>query len=139
MNIGAVMDEIAGRIGLAGTLAGRVYAYPAATVSPPAAIVNFPGKIDYDQSGRRGRDRLEGTFVVFIGRPEQPASRDLLTQYANSALGDSLKALVEGETDVYTTCDGVAVDAAEFDVFEVAGIPLLVAVFSWTAYGPGTT
>jgi len=139
VNIGAVMDEIAAKLAAAPTLAGRVYAYPASTISPPAAVVNYPAKVDYDQSARRGRDRLEGTIVVFIGRPEQPASRDLVTRYANGIGPDSVKALVEGEDDDYASCDGVSVDDALFDVFEVASVPLLVAVFSWAAYGPGSS
>lgn len=137
MNIGAVMDQIAARIRLAPSLTGRTYAYPAATITPPAAIVNYPGAVAYDQSARRGRDRLEGTFVVFIGRPHEKPSRDLLTRYADGTGPESLKALVEGDSDIYTACDGVSVDDAAFDVFEVASVPLLVAVFNWTAYGPG--
>lgn len=135
MRLSDVMDEIATRLRNASSLAGRTYAYPPGKVVAPAAIVTYPTEYTYDLTYGRGMDRIKGQIVVVVGRPTERQSRDRLTQYADGAGPQSVKALVDG--DDYTSCDTVRVESAEFDVFPIGGVDYLAAVFSVDIAGRG--
>lgn len=137
MNLGAVMDEIAERLRQAPTLAGRTFAYPPATVSPPAAIVTYPTDGTFDETYGRGVDRMTGVVVVLVGRPTERQTRDNLTRYIDGSGTESVKQLVDGEDGDYTACDGVRVASWETDVHTIGGTDYLAAVFSLDIYGPG--
>jgi hypothetical protein len=135
MNIGDVMDELAGRLRLAPSLTGRTYAYPPAAVTPPAAIVSYPSAYSFDATYGRGMDRVTGTVVVVVGRPTERSSRDQLTRYVDGTGAESVKALLDG--DDYTSCDSVRVASADFDVYSIGGIDYLTAVFEIDIAGQG--
>lgn len=135
MNVGAVMDELAARIRQAPSLAGRTYAWPPGTVTPPAAIVPYPDRIDFDQTYGRGVDRMTGSFVIVVGRPTDRQTRDQLTKYVDGIGAESMKVLVDG--GVYTSCDSVSITAAEFDVVTIGSTDYLAAIFGIDIIGPG--
>jgi hypothetical protein len=135
VNLGDVMDEIAARIAQAPSLAGRTSAQPTDTIVAPAAAVPYPEHIDFDQTYGRGVDKMTGEIDVFVGRPLERQTRDLMTRYADSTGPESIKALVDG--DDYASCDSVSIDDVDFDVYTVGDIDYLTAIFTYTVYGPG--
>lgn len=136
MKLGDVMDEIAVRLRQAPSLAGRTFAYPPATVTPPAAIVSYPSAYTFDATYGRGSDEMTGTVVVVVGNPTARPSRDALTKYLDGSGPESVKELVDG--DDYVACDGVRVTGADFDVYSIGGTDYLTAVFQLDIAGPGT-
>jgi len=135
MNLGNVMDEIANRLRQAPTLAGRTYAQPVGSIVAPAAIVDFPADGTFDESYGRGLDRMTGTVAVLVGRPTERQTRDQLTKYIDGSGAESVKALLDA--DGYTACDNVRVTGWITEVWTVAAVPYLTAVFSLDIYGPG--
>lgn len=136
MKIGDVMDEIAERLKLAPSLAGRTYAYPPAKVLAPAAIVTYPTDGKFDATYGRGVDTMTGVVVVVVGNPTARQSRDQLTKYLDGSGEESVKALLDG--DDYESCDGVRVADWDTDVYTIGGIDYLTAIFSLDISGPGT-
>lgn len=137
MDLGAIMDELAARLRLAPSLAGRTYAYPPASVKAPAAIVTYPEDYTFDRTYGRGMDQMTGEVVVVVGRPHERQSRDLLTKYVNGSGPESVKALLDGGQGSYASCDSVRVAKAEFDVVVIGGVDYLGAVFSVDIAGRG--
>jgi hypothetical protein len=136
MNLADVMDEVAERVRVAPSLAGRTYAWPIASVMGPAAIVGYPSDYTFDLTYGRGVDTMTGSLVVVVGRPTDESSRDRIAGYVAGDGPESIKALVDGED--YESCDGVRVASVEFDVYSIGGVDQLAAVFSLDIAGPGT-
>lgn len=137
MILGDVMDEIAERLKLAPSLAGRTYAWPIATVTPPAAIVTYPTDGTFDATYGRGMDTMTGVVVVVVGRPTERQTRDLLTRYLDGSGAESVKALLDGDGEDYASCDGVRVADWDVDVYTIGGTDYLTAVFSLDIAGQG--
>lgn len=138
MNVGDVMDEIAERLRQAPSLAGRTFAYPPGSVSPPAAIVSYPGQAQFDETYGRGTDRMSGGMVFLaVGRPTERQTRDQMTKYLDGSGAESVKALVDGDGD-YESCDSVTVTGWEIDTYSIGGVDYLTAVFELDVVGPGT-
>jgi hypothetical protein len=136
MNLGNVMDEIAVRLRQAPSLAGRTYAFPPATVVAPAAIVTYPDEGTYDETYRRGMDRMGGEMVyVLVGRSTERQSRDLMTKYVNGSGAESVKALLDA--DGYTSCSYVRVTGWKTVYYSVGGIEYLTAAFDLDIAGQG--
>jgi hypothetical protein len=136
VNLGDVMDEVATRLATIPSLAGRTYAWPASSITPPAAFVAYPGPGTYDLSYQRGADRCEGSCLVVLGRPTDRSTRDLLTGYANGSGAESVKAAVDGD-GTYASCDSVTVTAWDVDVVSLAGTDYLAAMFTLDIVGRG--
>lgn len=137
MNIADVMDELAVRLRVAPSLAGRTYEYPPATLVPPAAIVSYPTEGTFDATYGRGVDTMSGVVLVVAGRPTDRTTRDVITRYVDGAGPESVKALLDGDDDDYASCDGVRVAGWDIDVYTIGGIDYLTAVFSLDIVGPG--
>ena len=134
MELGAVMQAVADRIDTIADL--RVFAYPPGTVSPPAAIVTYPGTLTYDATYGRGMDRIPDLGVVLlVGNVSDRASRDKITQWAKGSGAASIKAVVESGT--YTAFDTVRVTEVTFDIISVAGVEHLAATFTLDVAGQG--
>ena len=134
MDLGAVMQAVADRIDTIPNL--QVFAYPPATVSPPAAIVTYPGTLTYDASYGRGMDRIPDlTVVLLVGKVSDRASRDLITKWAKGSGATSIKTVVESGT--YTAFDTVRVVEVTFDIIAVAGVEHLAATFTLDIAGQG--
>lgn len=141
MDIAAVMDEIATKLRVAPSLTGRTYAYPPATITPPAAVVTYPTDMVFDQTYGRGVDSMTGVVVVLVGPPTERQTRDQLAKYLNGSGAESVKALLDGEkggSNPYTSCDGVRVAGWEVDVHTIGGKDHVAAVFQLDIAGPGT-
>lgn len=139
MNVDDVMDELAEKLRAAPSLTGRTFAYPPATLVPPAAIVSYPTEGKFDETYGRGVDTMTGVVVVVVGRPTDRTTRDRIAKYIAGSGAESVKALLDGDEDDYASCDGVRVADWETDVYTIGGTDYLVAVFRLDIAGPGTT
>jgi hypothetical protein len=136
VNLSSVMDEVAARLRTIPTIAGRVYAWPPGSLTPPAAFVAYPGPGTYDLSYQRGADRTEGSCLVLLGRPTEQSTRDLLTGYANGSGAESVKAAVDGD-GTYASCDSVTVTGWDVDAVSMGGTDYLAVVFALDIIGRG--
>lgn len=134
MNLADVMDEVGAA---AETITGlRVAPYWADRVTPPAAVIAWPDRYDYDATFGRGADRLTLPLIVLVGRVDQRTARDALAAYADGSGARSIKAAVEAGT--YTACDSVRVQDCEFSVITVAAVEYLAGTFALDIIGTGT-
>jgi len=134
VNLADVMDQVADRLQ---TIPGlRTYAYPVASITPPAAIVAYPTEaIAYDATYGRGSDRFELPVVVMVGKASERAARDALGAYVDGSGPRSVKAVVEaGE---YTAFHTIRVTEALVDVVTMAAVDYLAATFSLDIAGSG--
>jgi len=134
MILSAVMDEIAGV--LAGITGLRVHDHPPATVNPPAGIVSYPDRVEYDQTYGRGMDRIRDLGVVLLtGKATDRSARDTVAGWAKGSGSGSVKATLEGHT--WTSCHVLVVTSCTFDVVTIAGVDYLAAIFSLDIAGQG--
>lgn len=134
MKLDQVMDEVAGV--LAEITGLRVFAYPPATLIPPAGYVSYPDSVDFDESYQRGEDRYAGLPIVLVAsKATDRAARDTVAAWAAGDGPRSVKAHMEAHT--WTTCDDLTVNSCEFDVEKIAGVDYLAAMFKATVVGPG--
>jgi hypothetical protein len=132
--ISDVMDQLAAR---ANTIDGlRCFAYPPATLTPPAAVVSYPTDYTYDATYARGMDRLSLPLVVVVGRPTDRSTRDNLARYVDGSGVASIKAVLESGT--YTAFDVLRVESAEFDVVTIGGVDYMAALFTLDIAGQGS-
>jgi hypothetical protein len=134
VNLDDVMDEVAQRLRAIPEL--RVHAYPADSVTPPAAVVSFPERYDFDQTYGRGSDRMTLPVVVVVARVPDRAARDQLARYCSGVGPSSVKAALE--TGECLAFDSVRVQAIEFDVVRIADNDYLAASFAVDIFGPGS-
>lgn len=128
------MDEIAARLTSAAGL--QTFAWPVGSVSPPAGIVIYPEKINYDVTYKRGKDTMILPLMVLLGRPLDESTRDAVSDYCAGSGPSSIKEQLESGT--YTSFNVVTVPEAEFDVVTLAGIDYLAAVFPLEISGSGS-
>ncbi|KUL22353.1 hypothetical protein [Actinoplanes awajinensis] len=134
MNLSAIMDEVASVLGEITGL--NVFAYPPATLSPPAGYVSYPASVDFDAAYGRGVDRITGLPIALLaGEPTEPSTRDQVATWAAGAGGQSVKARMEAHT--WTSCDDLTVTSCSFDVETVAGVDYLAAAFTADIIGSG--
>lgn len=111
MNVDAVAGELVARLE---TIAGlRCYKGAPASVTPPAAVVFLPGRIEYSQAYNRGVDRLIWPVSVLAGRVADRTVMERLGAYLDGSGSASVKAVLESGT--YTSFDSVFVASADTD------------------------
>ncbi len=134
VNLGSVMQAVADRLD---TITGlRGFGFPPDSVTPPAAIVSYPDEYHFDDTYRRGMDRLTLPVVVVVGRVSDRASRDQLGVYCDGVGASSVKQVLESGT--YTAFDSLVVRNATFDVVSIAGVDYMAALFDLDVVGRGT-
>jgi hypothetical protein len=128
------MQEVADQLE---TIAGlRVYAYPPSKVSPPAAVVTYPGSVVFDATYGRGMDRIPDLSVVaLVGKMEDRSTRDLIGKYCNGSGPQSFKQVIEAGD--YGEFDTLRVTTIEFDVISVGGVEHMAATFTIDIAGQG--
>lgn len=134
MNLGDVMDEVAGRLRAIPQL--RVHPYPADSVNPPAAVVAWPERYDFDETYGRGSDRMTLPLLVVVSRVPDRAARDQLSRFCDGAGPASVKAALE--TGEAMSFDSVRVTRIEFDVVRIAENDYIAATFMLDIFGPGS-
>jgi len=134
MDLGLVMDEVAGRLA---TISGlRVFAYPPPTLAPPAAIVSYPESLTFDATYGRGMDRMRLPVVAVVGKPSDRSTRDHLAAYCNGSGPQSIKAALE--VGLYTSFDTLRVESIDFDVVGIAGVDYMAAILTLDITGQGS-
>jgi hypothetical protein len=135
MDIIAVMDEVAAQVD---TIAGlRVSAFPPDSITPPAAVLDLPSEIRFDETFGRGMDRITMPLAVVVGKLDARSTRKHILPYFAGAGPKSIKQVVEAGT--YTTFDFVRVMADDdpFEVWTIAGVAYLAGAFSLDIAGTG--
>jgi hypothetical protein len=134
MNLEAVAVDITAALQ---TITGlRVPPWGVKQITPPAAVIALPERIDYDATYGRGSDRFPDlAVIVLVGKPEERASRKALGAYADGSGARSVKVAVEAHT--YTSCDSVRVAWAEPDTATFAGVDYLAMIFHLDVTGRG--
>lgn len=134
MNLADCMDQIATQVD---TITGlRVYAWPVPSVTPPAAVMTYPGSYEFDSTYGRGMDRLSLLMAVVVGRADQRTARDRLGAYVNGSGAESIKAVVEAGT--YTAFHTVRVVGVDFGEVTIAATAYLGATFELDIAGQGS-
>lgn len=135
MDIAAVMDEVAARLD---TITGlRVTAFPIDKVNPPHAVVSLP-EISYDLTYGRGSDRISLPVVIAVGRQSDRASRDKLLPFVAGTGPQSVKQVLEDDTEPYAAFDTLRVVSSDFDVLLWGTIEYLTAGFIIDITGSGS-
>lgn len=133
MNLSNVMDQIAIQLD---TIAGlHVYAYPADSITPPAAIVGYPETITYDVTFGRGVDQIDLPVFVLVERTPDRTARATLAPYLDGSGAESFKAVLKAGT--YTAFSTARVRECTIDVITVAGTDYLTGIFGIDITGPG--
>jgi hypothetical protein len=106
-------------------------------ISPPAAIVALPDRINFDETYGRGKDKYEDlAVVVLVAKPEARVSRKTIAAYVDGSGVKSVKQVLEGYA--WTTCESVHVAWCELDASATyAGTPYLAAIFHIDIFGKG--
>lgn len=136
MDLAAVMDEIKNR--LTSTLADlNGFAYPPGTVTPPAAIVTYPDRIDYGTSYANGMSEIESLPVVLVvGKVSDADTRDTVALYAAGSGPRSVRQILEAAP--HTAFFTLKVVDCEFSVYTEAANTYLAATFHCDITGPGS-
>lgn len=133
MDLGEVMEEIKVRLD---TIAGlKCFGHPPDTVTAPAAIVTYPGMLQFDRTYQRGMDQMDPSIVVLVGKVETRTARDRISAYCRGSGPKSIKEVLESGT--YTKFDTVRVVSVEFDIIAMSGIEYLAATFKLDIMGQG--
>jgi hypothetical protein len=134
MDLAVVMDDLGSALGRIDGL--RVFPFSADKVAPPAAVVLWPERIDYDATMTRGSDRITMPVAVLVGRVDQRSARDALARYMDGAGPHSVKAAVESFTG-QTSWDSARVKTATPDSFTSGGVDYIGALFTIDIIGRG--
>jgi hypothetical protein len=133
MDLDAVMDQIASRVD---TIAGlRAFAFVPDKITPPSAVVAFPERVRFDETYKRGYDRVSLPIFVLVGRLTDRSARELLIAYCAGSGAKSIKAVVESGT--YTAFDDLRVEGIDFNTYQAAGTEFVGAKFMLDIAGEG--
>lgn len=134
MRLAEVMDEVAARLRSINGL--RVWEWPAASVTPPAAVVAYPDEYTPHATYVRGADKMTLPVFVVVGKASERSSRDLLSDYVDGSGARSLIAVLESGN--YTAFHSLTVSNIEFDTMRIAETDYLAAIFDCNIIGSGT-
>ncbi len=125
MKLDAIMSEIAEKV--TGFTGVNVFDYPVDTVTPPAGVMSYPERIEYDTTYKHGVTVIHGLQLWMIaGRSDSKTALSRVAQWAATSGKQSIKQFVDGNN--YATCDDVSVTDCRFETFPVAEIEYVVAV-----------
>lgn len=133
MDVAAVMSEFGDRLGTIPDL--RVFDSPPGSVTPPAAVVGYPTRYEFDETYGRGMDTMTIPVVVVVGRPTDRPTRDALSRYVSGSGPYSVKAALESGS--HLACHMTRVTAVDFDAYTIGGTDYLAAIFDVDVAGPG--
>lgn len=134
MKLKAVMEELGDKLRLFTGI--NVFDYPVDTVTPPAGIISYPERIEYDVTYDRGGDMFWNLPVYMVtDRVDSKSARNQISEWTDPTSNNSVKAYLDKEN--YSSCDSIQVVNATFDTMSIAGIDYLVAVFELNVSGEG--
>jgi hypothetical protein len=136
MNLDDVVEELRAALDTITDL--RVPEWGVKAVTPPAALVALPQRIEFDQSYVRGTDQYPDLEVfVLVANPADRRSVRDIAPYCAGAGPKSVKQAIESYP--YTSCHpgSVRVVTCEFESVEFAKVPYLAAIFHVDLTGDG--
>lgn len=135
MNLADVMDEVGAQLD---TISGlRVFAFPPDNLTPPAAWIGYPEDYTYDETYRRGMDRITNLPVIIaVAKVSDRSARDQVGAYVNGSGASSVKAVLEAGT--YTAFHTLRVTGVTFDILNRGGTDFLAALFTVDIAGQGS-
>lgn len=129
-----VMEEIADKLHM--FTGHNIFPYPIDSVTPPAGILSYPERIEYDVTYQRGEDMFWNLPVYMVtDRVDSQDARDQVSEWTDPSSSNSVKTFLDREN--YNSCESVQVVNATFDTMKIAGIDYLVAVFECNVSGEG--
>lgn len=134
MNLGHVMEEIAGRLNTITDL--NAFAFPADGGHLPLAIVDYPDDYNYDETYGRGMDRMTLPVVIYLDRVVDHSTRSRVSVFVDGAGASSVKSVLESGN--YVSFDTVRVMNVEFDYVRFADTECIAAVFALDIAGRGS-
>lgn len=133
VNLNDVMRELGDACD---TIAGlQVFRYWPGNVAAPAAVIGFPDDVEFETSYGPGSARMTVPVVVLEGAVSDRSAALRMGAYAAGAGANSIKAAIDGY-GVYTALDVASVTRVEFDIFPIASVDHLAAVFEVDVVGP---
>lgn len=136
MNLDDVVEDLRAALDTITDL--RVPEWGVKSITPPAALVTLPQRIDFDQTYVRGSDRYPDLEVyVLVAHPSDRRSVREVAPYCAGAGPKSVKQAIESYA--YTACDkgSVRVVSCEFESVRFAENPYLAAIFHVDLTGDG--
>lgn len=135
MDLNALALEVAAVLG---TIAGlRVTPQPPDSITPPAAWLEYPQSMDFDETYGRGVDRIPDWEVfVVVGPVTKRSARESVYQYASATGSASLKTVLEAHA--WTECDWLRVVSVEFGYTTVGAVDYVGARFHLDIAGQGS-
>ncbi len=114
-----------------------IFSYPTDSLVPPGGFVGYPERIIYDETYGRGEDIFSNLIVIMASdRTDSESSRDQVSEWTDPTSNNSVKTFLDNES--YSSCGGVIVKNAEFEVMSIAKVDYLVAMFELDVTGEGT-
>lgn len=128
------MEEIADKLSMFTGI--NVFSYPTDSVSPPAGILSYPEKIQYDETYGRGEDIFETLPLYMItNRTDSKSARNQMSDWTDPKGNRSVKTFLD--TQKYSFCEAVLVTNATFDTVDIAGVEYTCVVFELNISGEG--
>jgi hypothetical protein len=135
MNLADVMDQLAERLDSISGL--NAFPFPPDHIDAPAAIVDYPEEVTFDETYGRGMDRMRVPVVLVVARRDERSTRDELAAFCNGSGARSVKQVLESGD--YTAFDTIRVVDINIDPFTIAGVEYVGGLFTLDIAGPGSS
>lgn len=123
IDLSATMDAMA--VALKDTV-NRVYAWPADSVTVPAAVVGYPTDLNFDLTFQRGGDRAAIPVYFLVGKVSDRTARDRLSEIISGATG--IKTALDGDLD--GAVQSLRVQDCRVEEITIGGVAYLSATFT---------
>jgi hypothetical protein len=133
MDLAAVMAEMGTKLDAISGL--KVFPYTSDNISPPAACVELPDGLNFDQTYGRGSDAMTLAVTLAVAKVDASNAHTQLAQYANGSGAKSVKQALEVEPNA--AYDTLAVKSATFGKVKFGGLWYLGAIFEVDVFGQG--
>lgn len=115
----------------------NVYAHPVDSISPTAAIVQFPN-MTFDAAFQRGTDRWEGGILIAVSRVWDRAALTAVSPFVSGSGGGSIHAALRAHD--WQTCSFVRATGLTWPSgTTIGGVDYVAAQFALDIAGPGST
>jgi hypothetical protein len=126
-DLGAIMDAIADAAVVGNVVvAGKAYAYPAQSISPPCLVVGYPEDIEFDLSFTGGSHQLTMPVWVAVGMVADKTARDRISALVSGVSGfkEALEGNLGGTVQVCHVVD------CKIETITVAAVDYLAGKFT---------
>src|SRR5258708_5405529 len=135
MDLAAIMDALAGAtptVATAGSAPTTKFAYPVATLVPPAVVVGYPTDIEYDATMARGSDKVTIPVWYVCGPGGDKAARAVVSAVIGGA--NEMKAAIESNATLKTKVQTARVTTATPDSIVIGTVTMIAVRFDVEVY-----